>query len=52
MVCIEVFSKFATVVPVKAKSGEAAAVGITHSIREMGRKPNIVYTDGETGFDT
>jgi hypothetical protein len=39
-------------VPIQGKSGEAAAMGIIQSIKEMGRKPKIVYTDGETGFDS
>jgi hypothetical protein len=46
------FVKFATVVPLQGKSGDAAAMGIIQSIKEMGRKPKIVYTDGETGFDS
>ena len=27
-------------------------MGIIQSIKEMGRKPKLVYTDGETGFDS
>jgi hypothetical protein len=52
LVCIDVFTKFATVVPLQGKNGENSAMGIIQAIEEMGKKPKIIYTDGETGFDT
>ena len=52
LVCIDVFTKFATVVPLQGKNGKNSAMGIIQAIHEMGHKPKIVYTDGETGFDT
>jgi hypothetical protein len=52
LVCIDVFTKYATVVPLQGKNGKNSAMGIIQSVKETGRKPTIVYTDGATGFDT
>jgi hypothetical protein len=52
LVCIDVFTKFAMVLPLQGKNGKDSAMGIIQAIHEMGHKPKIVYTDGETGFDT
>jgi hypothetical protein len=52
LVCIDMFTKFATVVPLQGKNGKNSAMGIIQAIHEMGKKPKVIYTDGETGFDT
>jgi hypothetical protein len=52
LVCIDVFNQYATVVPLQGKNGKNSAMGIIQSLKEIGRKHKIVYTDGETGFDT
>ena len=50
MVCIDTFTKYATVVPVKGKTENVLALGVIESIVKMGRKPHVIYMDGETGI--
>ena len=50
MVRIEVFTKYAAVVPVKGKTENDLALGMIESIVKMGHKPQAIYTDGETGI--
>ena len=52
MVCIDVFTKYAAVVPIKGKTENDLALGMIESIVKMGRKPHVIYTDGETGIRT
>ncbi len=51
-VCLDVFSKYAVVVPMLDNKGGAAAAAIIESFQKMGKKPELLYTDGETSFDT
>ena len=50
MVCVDVFTKYAAVVPVKGKTENDLALGVIESIFKMGRKPQVIYMDGETGI--
>ena len=50
MVCIEVFTKYVAVVPVKGKTENDLAFGMIESIVKMGHMPQVIYTDGETGI--
>jgi hypothetical protein len=52
MVCIDIFSKFAVVIPMKSRNGDDCAAAILESFQKMGKKPELFYTDGETGFDS
>ncbi len=52
MICVDIFSKFAAVVPMITKDGDDCTAAIFESIVKMGKKPELLYTDGETGFDT
>jgi hypothetical protein len=52
MVCIDMFSKFAVVIPMKSRNGDDCAAAILESFQKMGKKPELFYTDGETGFDS
>ncbi len=52
MVCVDIFSEFAAVVPMLTNAGDAAAAGIMESFVKMGKKPELLYTDGETSFDS
>ncbi len=52
MVCIDIFSKFAAVVPIMSKDTGDAAAGIIESLQKMGRKPKILYTDDEAALST
>ena len=50
MVCVDVFTKYAAVVPVKGKTENDLALGVIESIVKMGKKPQVIYMDGETGI--
>jgi hypothetical protein len=52
MVCIDVFSKFATVVGMVNNKGDSAASAIMECNTNMGKTPEVLYTDGETSFDS
>ena len=47
MLCIDIFTKYAVVVPLKSKKEEDIAAGIIECIHKMGKKPEIIYTDDE-----
>ena len=49
LTCIDVFSKFAWVVPLKNKSGETLVNGF-ESILDLGRSPEKLQTDKRTEF--
>ena len=49
LTCIDVFSKFAWVVPLKNKTGEYLVNGF-QSILDLGRSPEILQTDKGTEF--
>ena len=52
MVCIDIFSKFASVVPIMSKDTGDVAAGVIECIQKMGRKPKIIYTDDEAALST
>jgi hypothetical protein len=56
MVCVDIFSRYAVVVALEGKSGEDCASGIMESIEKMRltgiKKPEIIYTDDDTGFSS
>ena len=52
MVCIDIFSEFAAVVPIMSKDTGDVAAGILESLNKMGRKPQIIYTDDETALSS
>ena len=47
MLCIDIFTKYAVVVPIKSKAEDDIAAGIIECIHKMGKKPEILYTDDE-----
>ena len=47
LVCIDVLSKYAVVVPVKRKVTNSVIKGTKEAIQRMGEKPEIIYTDDE-----
>ena len=47
LVCIDVLSKYAVVVPVKLKETGSVIKATKEAIKKMGEKPQIVYTDDE-----
>ena len=52
MVCVDIFSKLAAVVPLMSKDTGDVAAGILESLNKMGRKPQIIYTDDETALSS
>ena len=49
---IDVFSKFAVVLPVSEKKAEPLTEAIFKAFEMMGRKPKILYTDNEGALNT
>ena len=49
-VCIDVFSKYAVVVPIQTKNGDSIASGILDWFKLMGKQPEILYTDDEAAI--
>ena len=47
LVCIDVLSKYAVVVPIKTKNGEDVLEATKEALRKMGKKSKIIYTDDE-----
>ena len=47
LVCIDVLSKFAVVVPIKTKNGEDVLEATKEALGKMGKKPQMIYTDDE-----
>ena len=52
MVCIDIFSKYVVVVPIKSKQEGDVAAGILESINKMGKSPQIIYTDDEGAMNS
>ena len=46
------FNKYVTVVPIMNKNGGDVAAGILQCLSERKKKPEIVYTTGQTSFDS
>ena len=47
MLCIDIFTKYAVVVPIKSKNEDDIAAGIIECMHKMSKKPEILYTDDE-----
>ena len=47
LVCIDVLSKYAVVVPIKTKNGEDVLEATKEALKKMGKKSKIIYTDDE-----
>ena len=47
LICIDVLSKYAVVVPVRRKETGSVIKGTKEAIRKMGGKPKIIYSDDE-----
>ena len=52
MLMIDVFDKFMYVVPIKGKKEEDLASGMIECLNQMGKKPEIIYTDDETALSS
>ena len=52
MTMIDIFTKYACVVPIASKSEGDVAAGVLECLEKMGRKPEIIYSDDETALST
>ena len=50
MICIDIFTKYCVIVPISSKNEGDLAAGFLECIHKMGHKPEVIYTDGETGI--
>ena len=50
MICIDMFSKYCSICPIKSKNESELALGLIECINKMAHKHKIVFTDGETGI--
>ena len=50
MIFIDIFNKYCSICLVQATNKSELAFGLIECINKMGGKPNIIYTDGETGI--
>ncbi len=48
--CIDIFSKYATVVPIKSRKHEEIMRGILKAFKDMGKQPEIIMTDPESAL--
>ena len=49
---IDVFSKYAVVVPIKSKAEGDVAAGLLECINKMGEQPKIIYSDAEPALSS
>ena len=52
LICIDIFSKFMTVVPLPSKQEADVAAGVLESLNKMGGSPKMIYTDDEGSFSS
>ena len=52
LVIIDIFSKFAVVVPIKSKQPPDLLAGIMEGINKMGKKPELIYSDEEGSLNS
>ena len=52
LMMIDIFSKFMTVVPLKEKQAVPVLEAIKEGISNMGRKPEVIYSDDEGSFNS
>ena len=50
LIMIDIFTKFISVVPLKTKSADDVLDGIKKAITNMGKPPDMLYTDDEGSF--
>ena len=47
VLCIDIFTKYAVVVPINNEHEDDIAADILECMHKMGKKPEIIYTDDE-----
>ena len=48
---IDVFSKYATVIPMKERKAANLMAAILQGFKDIGKQPDVLYTDEEGGTD-
>ena len=51
-VMIDIFTKYATIVPIKSKDEGNVASALIQGFKEMGKNPRLLYTDDEPSLNT
>ena len=49
---IDIYTKYAAVVPLKSKQPLDVGAGVHDALNKMGKKPHILYTDDEGSFNS
>ena len=52
LVLIDIFTKYAVVIPIKSKQPDDILAGIMEGIKKMGKKPKMIYSDEESSLKT
>jgi hypothetical protein len=52
LMMIDTFSKFMTIIPLKFKQADDVLEGIKKGIQQMGKKPEVIYSDDEGSFNS
>ena len=52
LVLIDIFTKYAVVVPIKSKSPSDLLAGMMEGIQKMGKKPKMIYSDEEGSLNS
>ncbi|MFM7979166.1 MAG: hypothetical protein ACKPKO_07600 [Candidatus Fonsibacter sp.] len=51
MICMDAFSKYCAIFPVKSKNESELALGFVECMNKMGGSPKVIMTDGESGIN-
>ena len=52
LVLIDIFTKYAVVVPIKSKQPDDILAGMMEGMNKMGKKPKMIYSDEESSLKT
>ena len=52
MACLDIFTKFATVVPIRSKKTDDYLAGFMECIKTMGKKPTFILSDDEPALNS
>ena len=52
LVLVDIFTKYAVVIPIKSKQPDDILAGIMEGIKKMGKKPKMLYSDEESSLKT
>ena len=52
LVLIDIFSKYATVIPIKTKQPPDVLAGLIEGLQKMGKKPKLLYSDEEGSLNS